>query len=342
MLNTTQLSERFENFAKLECRGSSELYEYLSIKISEDDELLELCMNSREGQPVPNLLFGAVHYLLLKGKEHVLKEYYLSITKNPREIDDSFLHFKDFCQVYKDEIISLLKSKLVQTNEVRRCAYLYPIFCYIYSVVKKPLSLIEIGTSAGLQLLWDKYSYSYETNGIYGDRNSRVHITSEIKGNHTPSFLLPSPPVASKVGLDLHINDLNNFEDYLWLKSLIWPEHEERIALFEKAATCLIENPVELIEGDGVALLTEVVEKLPEDTVICIFHTHVANQMPEKSKYELLEKIKTIGSKRDVFHLYNNMWDRNLHLDYYIDGVEYQQTVGETDGHGRWFDWNVM
>ncbi|WP_090996969.1 DUF2332 domain-containing protein [Bacillus sp. 491mf] len=341
MLNTTQLSERFKNFAKLECNGSSELYEYLSTEISEDDELLELCMNFREGQPVPNLLLGAVHYLLLKGEDHVLKEYYPSITKNPREVEDSFVHFKDFCQVYKDEIISLLKSKLVQTNEVRRCAYLYPIFCYIYSVVKKPLSLIEIGTSAGLQLLWDKYSYSYGTNEGYGDKNSHVHITSEIKGNSVPQFLLTSPPVASKVGLDLHISDLNNFEDYLWLKALIWPEHEERLALFEKAATCLIENPVKLIEGDGVALLSEVAENLPEDTAICIFHTHVANQIPEDSKYELLDKIKMIGRKRDVFHLYNNMWDRKLHLDYYLDGVEYHQTIGETDGHGRWFEWNL-
>lgn len=340
-MNTTQLSERFKNFSKLECRGSSELYEYLSIEISENDELLELCMNSREGQPVPNLLLGAVHYLLLRGEEHALKEYYPSITKNPREIEDSFVHFKDFCQVYKDEIISLLKSKLVQTNEVRRSAYLYPIFCYIYSVVKKPLSLIEIGTSAGLQLLWDKYSYSYGTNEIFGDRNSNVHITSEIKGNSAPPFLLTSPPVASKVGLDLHISDLNNFEDYLWLKALIWPEHEERLALFEKAATCFIENPVKLIEGDGVALLSEVAENLPEDTAICIFHTHVANQIPEDSKYELIEKIKTIGNKRDVFHLYNNMWDRKLHLDYFLNGVEYHQTIGETDGHGRWFDWNL-
>ncbi|PEZ08412.1 hypothetical protein CN326_05580 [Bacillus sp. AFS018417] len=341
MLNTTQLSQRFKNFAKIECRGSSKLYEYLSIKISEDDELMELCANSREGQPVPNLFLGAVHYLLLKGKEHVLKKYYPSITKHPREIEDSFIHFKDFCRMYRDEIISILKSRLVQTNEVRRSAYLYPIFCYIYNVVKKPLSLIEIGTSAGLQLLWDKYSYSYGTNEVYGDKDSNVHITSEIKGNHTPPFLLSSPPVASKVGLDLHISDLGNSEDYLWLKSLIWPEHEERLALFESAAKCLIENPVKLVEGDGVALLTNVVEKLSNDNAICIFHTHVANQIPEGSKYELIEKIKTIGSKRDVFHIYNNMWDRKLHLDYFLNGIEYNQTIGETDGHGRWFDWDL-
>ncbi|MGM0842909.1 MAG: DUF2332 domain-containing protein [Bacillota bacterium] len=341
-MDKSQLSLRFTNFANIECKGSSQLYEHLSFKISEDDEILELCSNSKVGQPVPNLLFGSIHYLLLKGKDHSIKEYYPSLTTHPRKIDDElFLYFKDFCNVNREEIIPLLKSKLVQTNEVRRCAYLYPLFSMIYKKVKKPLSLIEIGTSAGLQLLWDKYSYSYGDNQIYGNKNSTVHITSEIKGGNSPSFLLESPPVVSKVGIDLHISDLRDDEDYLWLKSLIWTEHEERLELFEGAASYLKENPVELIEGDGIALLTDIAEELPKDTVICIFHTHVANQIPEDLKHELLDKVSKIGEKRDVFHLYNNIWDRNLHLDYIVDGVAYNQTIGATDGHGKWFEWNI-
>jgi hypothetical protein len=108
------------------------------------------------------LFFGAVHYLLLKGADHPLKDFYPSIVSNPKSYEDSFEYFKDFCLTHRNEIESILKTKLVQTNEIRRCAYLYPIFCTIYEKVKKPLALIEIGTSAGLQLLWDKYSYSYD------------------------------------------------------------------------------------------------------------------------------------------------------------------------------------
>ena len=328
-MDKSQLSLRFKNFSNIECKGSSELYEFLSLKVSEDDEMLELCFEAKSGQPVPNLLFGAIHYLLLKGKEHQLKRYYTTLTNPPRKVEDeTFFYFKDFCNVHREEIIPILKGKLVQTNEVRRCAYLYPIFSLIYNKVKKPLSLIEIGTSAGLQLLWDKYSYSYGTE-------ESVHITSEVKGDNTPLILPKSPPVLSKIGIDLHVSDLRNYEDYLWLKSLIWPEHQERLELFENAAKCYKENPVELIEGDGVTLLKDVVERLPKATAICVFHTHVANQIPVVLKYELLEKIKEIGSKKDTFHLYNNMWDRKLHLDYFIDGVEYNETVGDTDGHGR-------
>ncbi len=46
---------------------------------------------------------------------------------------------------------------------------------------------------------------------------------------------------------------------------------------------------VKLIEGDRVALLAEIVEKIPKEFAICIFHTHVAKQMSESVKNGLIE-----------------------------------------------------
>lgn len=98
VLDKSNLSQRFRNFAVNECKDSSRLYENLSIKIAGDDEILNLCLNAAVGQPVPNLLFGAVHYLLLKGKEHELKQYYPSIVEHPLDVENAFVHFKDFCK----------------------------------------------------------------------------------------------------------------------------------------------------------------------------------------------------------------------------------------------------
>ncbi|WP_253291505.1 DUF2332 domain-containing protein [Virgibacillus proomii] len=336
------IAQRFRNFAKNECKGSSELYEFLSNQIAGDHELLKLCAHTRTGQPIPNLLFGAVHYLLLRGTNHRLSEYYPSIVKKPKDIKGSFIPFKDFCREHQAEIRPLLQNKLVQTNEVRRCAYLYPSFCYMYSIAKKPLALIEIGTSAGLQLQWDNYGYSYgNKEEVYGNERSRVHITSKIKGESSPLLHADSPSVAWRVGIDLHVSDVNDPEDLQWLEALIWPEQQERLALFRSAVKQLQENPVKLFEGDGVALLSEVAKKAPKDTAICVFHTHVANQIPNDLKLKLVDNIKEIGRKRDIFHLYNNMWDSDLHLGYIVDGREYNHTIGETDGHGKWFSWNL-
>ncbi|MBM7097601.1 DUF2332 domain-containing protein [Bacillus sp. H-16] len=320
------LSGRFVRFAEKECKGSSQLYEKWSKEVSKDRQLLDLASNAGEGQPVPNLFFGAVQYLLLKEKEDGI-------------LGADFKRFKEFCIANKSEISRLLKTKRVQTNEIRRCAYLYPVFCSIFQQTAKPLSLIEIGTSAGLQLHWDRYSYEYGDGYTYGMADSSVRIRSECKGK--PVLLPESPPVASRVGVDLYVNDVRKEEDRMWLKALIWPEHEERRVMFEEAARLMKKDPVQLIEGDGVSLLPELAEKAGRDSTLVVFHTHVANQIPVNVKEQLEKNIHLIGGWRDIFHVYNNMWDGLLHVDSIIDGIEKKNTIGRTEGHGQWFEWNL-
>ena len=338
-LSITRLSEIFKRFASVECKGSCSLYEFLSYQIAEDDELLSIAEVVPKGQPVPNLFFGAVHYLLLKGSQHPLRSYYPSITESVGEMEDSFRYFKDFCLKNKEEISLILQTKRVQTNEVRRCSYLYPSFNYMYELTKKPLALIEIGTSAGLQLFWDQYAYSYGTDEFIGNTHSNVHIHSEIRGDRKPLLSAKPAPVTMRTGVDLRIVDLSDPEEFLWLKALIWPSHHERRKLFEESGNFLKEQTVTLIEGDGVELLPELVKEVPQEVTLCVFHTHVANQMPIDVRKRLFAIIEEIGQERDVFHLYNNMKDGDLHLDYFIDGVENTNTIAKTDGHGRWFTW---
>jgi hypothetical protein len=149
---------------------------------------------------VPNLLFGTVHCLLLAGADHELRRYYDGLLEDPEDIRQSFPPFKDFCLKYADDIVPLLETKIVQTNEVRRCAYLYPSFCLIYEKIRKPLALIEIGTSAGLQLIWDQYGYTYGTGDVYGNPAGAVRIAASIiRGGDTSPPLLPhSPPVTAE------------------------------------------------------------------------------------------------------------------------------------------------
>ncbi|WP_407055990.1 DUF2332 domain-containing protein [Paenibacillus dendritiformis] len=340
-LGNASLSDRFARFARQECAGSCDLYEHLAQRIAADDELLRIASHARPGQPVPNLLFGAVQYLLLAGADHELRRYYDGLVEEPGDIRQSFPPFKDFCLKYADDIVPLLKTKIVQTNEVRRCAYLYPSFCLIYENIRKPLALIEIGTSAGLQLLWDQYGYSYGSGDVYGNPAGAVRIAAAIigGGDTAPPLLPYSPPVTVRIGVDLHINRLSDPEDHRWLRALIWPGHRDRVALFDDAARCLTGQPVKLIEGDGIELLPSLAAGIPDDAAICVFHTHVANQMPPEAKRRLEQQIREMGSRRDLFHLYNNMWDANLHLDEYIGGVERRTALAETEGHGRWFRW---
>ena len=136
------------------------------------------------------------------------------------------------------------------------------------------------------------------------------------------------------------MNDLHNEEDYLWLRALIWPEHKERLEMFDQAASLVKNESVQFIEGDGVELLSSIIEQISEEAVICIFHTHVANQIPEQVKHKLENKYKK-SAQNVMYSTCITIWDRDLHIDYYINGNEYRETVGETEGHGRWFSWKI-
>lgn len=127
----TKLSQQFRTFAKNECQNSSPLYEHLAYKISEDKELLNLASCVPQGQPVPNLLLAAVHYLLSSFKDP-LAHYYPSFTASTKPINGVYPVFKAYVLAHTDELKVILQEKLVQTNEIHRCAYLYPMMTDIY------------------------------------------------------------------------------------------------------------------------------------------------------------------------------------------------------------------
>ncbi|WP_368662626.1 DUF2332 family protein [Alicyclobacillus sendaiensis] len=89
-------------------------------------------------------------------------------------------------------------------------------------------------------------------------------------------------------------------------------------------------------------LLSSVAEQAPKDSTLCVFHTHVANQLSTVAKEQLMETIRRMSFERVVFHLYNNVSDvGKLHVAHVHNGVECHEILAEIDGHGRWFDWKA-
>jgi hypothetical protein len=336
------LGPRFTDFAEHECKDSSPLYEALSRAIAGDESMLEIAANTTKGQPVPNLLFASAHSLLLGGIRHALSDYYPSLTSPPRDPAEAFPHFKEFILTHREEIISLLRSRRVQTNEVRRSAYLFPALALAANHFdSRPLALIEIGTSAGLNLLWDKYRYAYGDGKEFGDPSSEVLITSTFRGKTPASLATPMPCISHRIGLDLHIVDATLPAEAAWLRALIWPEHHERRALLDAAVKHRAQFLLDLREGDGFTLLPEIAREIPADTLLCVYHTHVANQISPEARQQFLRAIANIGAQRDLIHLFNNIHP-DLHLTVHHSGAcVTNRTVAKTDGHARWIEWQA-
>ena len=199
------------------------------------------------------------------------------------------------------------------------------MFLSIAEQTKLPLTLIEVGTSAGLLLCLDAYNYEYK------DANKSIKIE-----NSQDSLLL------HRIGIDLNIVDLNNQEELEWMLALIWPEHSERRQQFLEASQISSGIDKDMYEGDLLEILPSIIQSISPESQIVIFHTHVANQFPEQLKCNFESLLKDLSSNRPIYHIYNNMHDANLHQDYLVDGkVQEEKIYHSPDGHGRWFYWST-
>lgn len=226
-----KIKERFIAFAESECKGNSELYYRLSNEISNDPEILKIASATRLGQPIPNIFFASVHYLLLKNTNNELAEYYPSIQK--RKIPEiPFSLFKSFCLENENEIRYLISTRIVQTNVINRCAYLMPIFSKIIANENRPTTIIDIGTSAGLTLNFDKYEYWYNDQKVYGE--SKVIAKSRILESKVTTIYDILQPI-QKIGIDQNIIDPTDKDEILWLKALVWTDQTERFTLIDEA-----------------------------------------------------------------------------------------------------------
>ena len=337
------LARRFQRFAEGECRGESSLYEHLACSIAADHELLALAAHAAQGQPVPNLLLAAVHFLLLKGQADPLAQFYPSLTPVASSPEAAYPAFRAFCLAHAAAILHLLATRRVQTNEVGRCAYLLPAFTLVATLAhERPLALIEIGTSAGLNLLWDQYGYHYGQDAVYGDLRSSVQIACTLRGTKRPPLPDRMPAVALRVGVDLHVVDTGDAGEALWLRALVWPEQLERARLLHNAMEITRRSPPELLSGDGVTLLPQVLRTVPEAAAVCVFHTYTINQFSAEARDRLSAVLAEYGARRDIYRL-SAEWmgapHPQLELTAWQNGQAHHRLLAYCDHHGRWLEW---
>ena len=102
------LARSFQRFAEQEAEPAfSPLYAHLCRSIAADPEVLALAAETPPSQPAPNLLLGAVHYLLLSGVNDPLAAFYPSLTSSP-DLTDAYPAFHRFCLAYAQPIRELL------------------------------------------------------------------------------------------------------------------------------------------------------------------------------------------------------------------------------------------
>jgi hypothetical protein len=131
--------------------------------------------------------------------------------------------FKEFCRKFDAEIGKILKTNLVQTNEVQRCAVLFPALKQVAKLAgKSDVALIDVGTSGGLSFLMDRVHTSYSDGLFAGPEDSPLRLTCESRGSKIPE--MPKVLIGSRIGIDLNPINLMNESERAWNLALIWPD----------------------------------------------------------------------------------------------------------------------
>lgn len=341
-----RLAETFRSFGRLECPGRSALYARLCEGIAGDPALLRLAAQTRPGTPVPNVFFAAVHFLLLGGVQHPLAACYADITGSSSAAgDDPFPAFRDFCRQQHDALLRLVANRLVQTAQVRRCALLLPAFELVFRHAgERPLALVEIGASAGLNLRWDRYRYAYSDGRRCGPDDAPLELGTTLRGTGRPP--LPQgtlPPVASRLGLDLNPIDVRDAEETRWLRALIWPDEAGKAQELERALAAAQADPPPLVAGDALDTLLPALAAAPADATLCVYHSFTVNQFSRAARKRLQALFAEQARRRDLFVIGVEGTRDGVHpridLATFHDGARTDETLATCDAHGAWLAW---
>lgn len=295
-----------------------------------------------EGHPLldalPQRVLGAVQALVLAGEAHELAAFHPSVGGAPRfpEAADAFV-------ATVERNLPRLRPELahqVQTNEVRRAAGLLGGFLTVARETGLPLRVLEIGSSAGLLLFWDRYRYELGPHR-WGDPGAALRLASDWKG--------PPPPldvrvqVASRQGCDLHPLDATDPAQLRRIQSFYWADQLERQQLLVQAAAALEgPAPVERIRaGDFVA--RETAER-KEGLATVLFHSSMWWYVPREEQRAIRHAMEQAGERADPAAPLAwlraeppDLHSAELRLRSWPGGED--RLLGRVAHHGQWVEW---
>jgi hypothetical protein len=334
----------FALFARDAEKGGSPLYARLASEIADEPLVAEILARRRIGQPGPNLLLAAAHFLLLRGADHPLRDYFLSCGGARPADNASAPQFLDFCARHKDAMAALVATRATNTNEAGRSAALAPGIVEASRREVRPLFLVELGPSAGLNLNFDRYAYRYAGEGVAARdfwSPSPLMIACEARGANVPDLGVSPPPLAGRIGLEREPVDIQNTDERDWLRALVWPERLDRLARLDAAMEIARAAPPPIMAGDAIGNLKAACALAPADAAIIVAHTFVVYQFAREARLALDDALAGEAQLRPLWRL---SLEAGAEGDYALAlsrPGESEEILALCSPHGLWVDWRA-
>ena len=335
----------FRHYAEVDFpAASAPLYAAIAREVAGDPDLLALVARRRPGQPAVNLLFAAVHYLLLSGAAHPLAAYYPDLTDAPLPRGEAYPQFRAFCAEHAASIVEIVGSRLVQTNVLERCGLLLPAFAAAAKALGgTELAMIEIGASAGLNLLWDRYFYDYGAF-TWGDPASAVWLEIEVRGSASLPVIPPDLRAGWRAGIDLDPVDLLDADATLWQRALMWPERRDRQRRIDAVLPIVRADPARVVAGDACDKLAALLQEAPASRPLCLLASYSLYQFSPDACDRLFEIIEAHAAARPVALVTVDLARigdayGSVALTIFEGGARRETLLARGHPHGNWIEW---
>jgi hypothetical protein len=237
---------------------------------------------------VPQLrLLAALHELALAGDAPELAEFYPSAggTRPPDEVWPAAAAVIDQRFAWMHERVGLT----VQTNEPGRAAVLYAALLWLTAERGLPIRLLEIGSSAGLNLLVDRYCYVVAGREL-GDPGSALRLVEPWAAGPPidVSEAARALRIVERAGCDLAPLDPGRPEDQVRLLSYIWPDELDRIERVRAALAIAAAEPLQVAARPASAWLEEQLRRERGDALTVVWHSIVRQYVPA-SEWDAVE-----------------------------------------------------
>ena len=296
-----QRRQQFLRFAETEC-GEDPLYVVLCRLLAERPAALALLDGAAGMQQRPNLLLAAIHERVLDGAGGALAAWYPSVGDS-RATEDPALPgaLAVVLARHHAALAAHCASRATQTNEIGRCAVLWPALAQIAAATGgRPLALLDFGCSAGLNLGVDRYRYSHGAERWGADDPAAPLIACHPVGGAAPPRLAPAR-IATRLGLDPAPVDLRDAAAVRWLRACLWPHDRERRERFD-AAVAIVRAagwPVRA-ERDCAAAIEPWLDTLPGGVQPVVFNSWVLAYFTPAARAAHIARMQDLVARRGI------------------------------------------
>jgi hypothetical protein len=285
----------YRRFAEVDAAGTSPLYERVALALSESAEALRAIGTAPARRRQPTLILAALHDLALAGRAPALAAAYAA-----GDGDAAAEAAVDTLLRMTDSVVAVVAHRRPRTTEAARCAVLYPAVAEAaHRMAATAVGLVDVGSSAGLNLQVDRVGLRYGEGRPLGDPASPVQLRSAVVGDR-PVPTRAVPPVIARIGIDLDPLDLTDADDARWLRACLPPDQPERLARLDAEIAVATTAPPLLLRGDVVELLPEAVAGVPADALPVVTTTWALSQLPLESRLRFLHRLDEAAAGRTV------------------------------------------